>query len=376
MSIQGPGVLFRLRAGGNVAGLALTNATSPTYIQRNGILQSAQANKLRVDWADTNSDGIYETPTYRIEPAATNIMLWSRDCTNIAWSKTTCTAAKTQTGIDGASNSASLLTATAGNGTCLQSVTSAIIARAFTAWVKRSVGTGTVQMTMDNGSTWTTITLTTQYQRFSIPSQTIANPTVGFRIVTNGDAIIVDYMQLESTNMYTTPLATTSGAVTRNTDQCTATFPYRPRALTIYAKYVATDILPGSDLVIAQLGTLSTNPRAYLSLEGGTGKIKMLHVPSVSSVSSSAGSVPTAGQIVEARGVLNSDGSTIAAQSIAGGAEVVGATSGALALAPDWSAHTIAIGSIGNGSNAAPMGLMNLLVLSGVRSLATCQGLI
>lgn len=375
MSIQGPGILFRLRAGGNAPGLANVNSVNGTYIQRNGILATALANKLRTHWSDNNGDGVYETPTYVIEPAATNIMLWSRDCSNAAWTKSSTTAVKTQTGVDGASNSASLITATAGNGTCLQGVTSASSIRSFTAFVKRSVGTGVVNMTMDGGSTWTAITLTTQFTRFRIPTQTVTNPSVGFRLVTNGDAIVVDYCQLESTSYDTTPILTTSATATRNTDAVSATFNYRPVAMTLYAKYVSTGIAAASDLVVLQIGSSSTAPRCYLAIASGAAA-KMLHAPSASTVSATTGFAPTAGQVVELRGVLNSDGSVFVGQSIAGAAETVSSTSGALAFGADWSGHTILIGSIGSGSNACPIALQNALILSGVRSLQACQGLV
>lgn len=52
-----------------------------------------------------------------VEEARTNVVLWNRDLTNAAWTKTNITAAKDQTGIDGFASSASKITATAGNGT-------------------------------------------------------------------------------------------------------------------------------------------------------------------------------------------------------------------------------------------------------------------
>jgi hypothetical protein len=128
------------------------------------------------------------------------------------------TAALTATGADGAVNSATTLTATAGNATELQAITSASASRVFSAVVRRRTGTGTVQITQDNGSTWTTITLTTSFQRFTTPNQTLTNPTVGFRIVTSGDAIDVDFTQAELGSVATSPIVTTAGTASRIMD--------------------------------------------------------------------------------------------------------------------------------------------------------------
>lgn len=153
-----------------------------------------------------------------VEDSRTNVVLWNRDLTNVVWTPTNITAAKDQTGPDGVSNSASSLLATAGNGTILQSITLASSARAQSAYIKRITGTGTINMTMDNGSTWTAVTVTANWNQVSIPTQTLANPVVGFQIVTSGDAIAVDFVQNENGIFATSPIPTTTVAVARAGD--------------------------------------------------------------------------------------------------------------------------------------------------------------
>lgn len=153
-----------------------------------------------------------------IEESRTNVVLQNRDLTNASWTKTNVTAVKDQTGIDGVANSASKITASAGNGTVTQSITLASSARFQTAFVKRITGTGTVNMTMDGGSTWTAVTVTGSWTRVSIPTQTLANPAIGFQIVTNGDAIAVDFVQNEDGAFATSPIFTTTASVTRAAD--------------------------------------------------------------------------------------------------------------------------------------------------------------
>jgi hypothetical protein len=139
----------------------------------------------------------YTNKGLRVWETRTNVVLWDRDLTNVAWTKTNVTAALNQTGIDNTANSASSITASVGNATVLQSITLVSSARFQSAFVKRISGSGTINMTMDGGATWTAITITASWTRVSIPTQTIANPNVGFQIVTNGDAIAVDFVQNE-----------------------------------------------------------------------------------------------------------------------------------------------------------------------------------
>lgn len=180
----------------------------------------------------TNSDGTltqFSNNVLRIgvgtgllaEDTRTNVVLWCRDLTNAAWTPTNITAAKDQTGPDGVSNSASSITATAGNGTILQSITLATAAAFQSAYVKRITGTGTINMTMDNGSTWTAISPTSAWTQVTIPTQTLANPTVGFQIVTSGDKIAVDFVQNENGTFVSSPIPTTTTSAARAADVVT-----------------------------------------------------------------------------------------------------------------------------------------------------------
>ena len=131
-----------------------------------------------------------------------------------------CTQA---TGIDGIANTATTLTATAADAIILQPITLASAARCASAYVKRRTGTGTISFTQDGGSTWTDITSlinSSTWSRVQITA-TLANPSVGFKIDTSGDAIDVDCVQNEAGAEATSPIVTTTAAVTRNGDSDT-----------------------------------------------------------------------------------------------------------------------------------------------------------
>jgi hypothetical protein len=129
----------------------------------------------------------------------------------------------TATGLDGIANTATTLTATATDVTILQPITLASAARCASAYVRRKTGTGTISFTQDGGSTWTDITSslnTSTFTRVEITS-TLANPSVGFKISTSGDAIEVDGLMNEAGTVATSLILTTTAAVTRNAESLT-----------------------------------------------------------------------------------------------------------------------------------------------------------
>jgi hypothetical protein len=249
---------------------------------------------------------------------ASNIVnQWARDLTQSQWVKAGVTAALSQAGVDGVANSASLVTATAPSGTVLQSVINAsAINRILTADVKRVTGGGQVWMTQDGGKNWSEITAWINSAGWSrVPPQglvqTTLNPSFGFKLSTSGDAIAVDYVNLEndqnSTLVAPSPrvLTTTTQNVIRNSDLPALSLAKVPgldtdhftimyRVVTpiwygILTQGAAKDIVQlddGSDAGFAMLGYLQANsvpdPRNndYVWLVyGGNTKVRCSYVP-------------------------------------------------------------------------------------------------
>jgi hypothetical protein len=210
----------------------------------------------------------------RIEEQRINRLLHNRDLTQAAWVATNITPAKDQIGADGVSNSASSITSTAGNGTILQTITSASAARATSAYVKRITGSGAIEMTQNGGTTWTAVTVTGDWTRVQIPTATVTNPVVGFRIVASGDAIAVDYVQCEDGIDITSPIATGAGTATRSADVASITGAnfsswHRQGEGTLFADYT--------------LATGGSTTNAVFSINDGTGNNRILLRPSSAS---------------------------------------------------------------------------------------------
>jgi hypothetical protein len=156
---------------------------------------------------------------YLAEESKTNLLLYSNDWTNAAWVKTTMTTALTSTGPDGITNSATRITASAGNALCLQTYVAAASTRTFSVWVKRITGTGAFELAQD-GATFTAKTTTTAWTQVELSASQL-NAVVGVRVVTNGDAFDVWCGQFEAGSIATSPIPTTTVAVTRQEDALT-----------------------------------------------------------------------------------------------------------------------------------------------------------
>jgi len=190
----------------------------------------------------------------RIWGVVTNLSLHSRDLTQTAWSKSGITATRDQVGADGVGNAATRLTATSSDGTCLQTITSASATRVSGFYIRRITGTGTVEITQDGGATWTAVSLTGTFARYSIASATVTNPQIGFRIRSNGDEIAVDFAQLQSASALGPPVATTTTTASSTADAWSITGAdfsriWNQSAVTFYAE-ATRGTVPGTEFPV------------------------------------------------------------------------------------------------------------------------------
>lgn len=204
------------------------------------------------------------------EATAINALTYCRDGSNAAWTKTTMTAALTATGIDGAANSATRLTATSSNARLSHTHSVGGTPYVFSVWLRRVTGTGAIKISADNFGTTSTVTLTSAWQRFEISSSSGAG-VVGIQIDTSGDVIEMDFAQCELGSVASSPILTTSSTVTRQGDALS---------------YVPTGLPMAGAFAVA--GTLLRRPSADAPLAGvndGTGS---------ATISISSAGVPTA----------------------------------------------------------------------------------
>ena len=191
-------------------------SNAATRVNAQGFIETVADNVPRLDYP---LGGITAgCPALLVEPSAQNLVLHSRDLTNAVWSGSNVTTAKNAVGADGVASGATTLTATAASGTVLQALSHASQSRIFSAYVRRVSGSGAIQMTTNGGTNWTTVTISSLYTQVACAAQTVASGTVGFRMAVSGDVIEVDFTQGEVGPVFTSPIPTTTAAVTRNAD--------------------------------------------------------------------------------------------------------------------------------------------------------------
>jgi len=205
-----------------VGAATFTRATTAWTKLSSGLWTSVASGTARSFYTGLNTAvGAYAG--FLAEGQRTNSCLQARDLST-TWTATTATLVKDQVGIDGVTNSASSLLSTAGNGQATQAIVLASAAKTFSVFIKRITGTGTVQISLDNFVTNTDVTASINSTTYTLVqmTQTLANPTVGIRLVTSGDKVAVDMAQLEdSASIASSPTPTTTVAVTRNLDVLT-----------------------------------------------------------------------------------------------------------------------------------------------------------
>jgi hypothetical protein len=208
------------------------------------------------------------------------LALHSRDLTNAVWSGTTVTTAKNAVGADGTASGATTITATAASGTVLQALSHASQSRVFSAYIRRVTGTGAIQLTTNGGTNWTTVTISSLYTQVACAAQTVASGTIGIRMAVSGDVIEVDFAQGEVGPVATSPIATTTGSVTRNADVVTLSGAVSgcigQTEGTIYAEVVLSRI--NANQVIS-LGTL--NDRIMINFDSSTSVLALIRVGNV-----------------------------------------------------------------------------------------------
>ena len=252
--------------------------------------------------AITNSNASYADAKgpfgYLSEPTETNYLRYSRNMTQTGyWTAVNVTTALTQTGIDGLANSASLLTASSAAGTVLQTVTQTSQSATYTAYVKRVTGTGTITIqqgatTLDitssiNSSTWTRVAL----------NASVLNPVVGFIIATSGDAIAVDYNQLEIFAGYTMPILTTTATASRSGDSLGPTGVSKGRQGSFTLEYTPEEtITAGTTSSYGENGIIGFGT-SFRNFELYNGYLAMYADASLARVSSPAWSPVTANTV-------------------------------------------------------------------------------
>ncbi len=360
-------------------GGTFSRAGTATYLDASGVVQTAATGEPRYQHYD--SANLSLGSLLLLEGSRANGALWNRDFTNVAWVPTNITPLKDQVGADGVANSASSLLATAANATILQTIVLAAATRATSAYVKRLVGTGTINMTTDGGLSWTAITLTAAWTWVNIPAQSFLNPVFGFRIVTSGDKIAVDYFQNEAGASQSSVIATTTVAVTRAADSLSFPFLPVPQAMTVYVDAIDLMVAPSPAPSMCHIGGVNAGSGpAFVPSKSG-GKYQLYVSMLVGTSVSQQAAATSYGSRIELRSFITVSGGLVTAtigQSTDSAAETVAADGGSITLGAGWNGAPntrLYVAAMGDGTQNAFLALRSLKIAAGVQTMATMRTL-
>jgi hypothetical protein len=151
--------------------------------------------------------------TGKITYAPANLLQYSQEFENAAWTKTNATiTANTEIAPDG-TMTADTFTATAANGV-IRNDPAKVGTFINSIYVKRKTGSGAVQI-LDAAGSYTAVTVTSEWTRVSAAALATGASLFGVRLVVSGDEIYIWGAQAEQVTYQTTPgpyVATTASA--------------------------------------------------------------------------------------------------------------------------------------------------------------------
>jgi len=196
-------------------------ASTATFTDQFGVIQTALSNVPRITFDPVTGEclGLMR------EAQRTNLMTYSQDFSNAAWTKNGATVTG---GIDSpdSGNNAFTVTATAVNGDTRQSKATTNVLHTNSMWVRRRTGIGIIRLRLPQGQSYNDITsqVTTEWQRFFSTATLPFSGTTAFAgiiINTSGDQVDIFGCQCEIGAYASSYIPTVASQVTRAADAIT-----------------------------------------------------------------------------------------------------------------------------------------------------------
>jgi hypothetical protein len=218
-----PPVNFDFTTGSLPPAITFTRASTGTYNNSSNVLSTASTNVARFNY-------LSGTPYLLIEPAATNLLVQSNNLTTTWFPLNGGTLASAQfVSPDGTNNGWTLTNGSSipGFGAVGQSRTFSNIPYTISVWLKRITGAPPIQLSLNSvnvGDIAATTTLT-RYAKTITPAAGTANAMLLLNSGAATDVVGVFGFQLETGNVATSYIPTTTATVTRAADSATFTIP-------------------------------------------------------------------------------------------------------------------------------------------------------
>jgi len=192
-----------------------TRDSIATYVDSDGLIKTAVQGEARIDYLD-NADG-----HLLLEPARTNLLPYSNDFTNGAYSKTRCTVTSNQAISPDGTQNADLMTATGDDARLEDTVGTAGQSTSMSLYVKSATGSDVDGQIDFSGANIVTFTATNEWQRIDTTLTTLTIiPRLRVRITNDGDSLYIFGGQVEYGSYPTSYIPTEGEIKTRVADAC------------------------------------------------------------------------------------------------------------------------------------------------------------
>jgi hypothetical protein len=194
------------------ADMDVTRATDATRVDENGLIADVLSNVPRIDYTGGGC------PHILAEPQRTNLIPYSEDFSESAWTKTRCTIdSGGHTSPSGESN-AFKMTATDDDARLQDGSEAAGVVYTQSIYVKSATGSNVSGQIDFTGTQIQTFTATSEWQRVDTTSDDTRAGVVRVRITNSGDELYIWGAQLEVGSYATSYIPTSGSTVTRNQD--------------------------------------------------------------------------------------------------------------------------------------------------------------
>lgn len=410
--VQPERVLLRYVPGDTMSGESFTRSTAALQKDASDIYQTAAINAKR------DSHYVGGVRSILLEDTRANSCIQSYDLTTAAWTGA-ATVAINAVGLQGTPNAATTLTDNSAGAVQIRtpaavvSVTSDNAKHTAAVWIKKdsdttrfpavyaylsggsavdrrlhlntqtgavtslvATGTSTFRV-IDDGLWWIVeIVLTNNTSgnvNFSAEVSPANGTVFGTTAVAAQGSCIVGNVQLEKNAAFvSSPILTTTVAVTRGADLYSVLFATPPQEMTAYAKFVELGSITVSGTIFDISNAASASPRLLLIPAGG---FYATHHNNVTTVNAPLAVAPANGDVVELLARLFDDGSVDTSQSIAGAATTASALSAALTVASAWSGELCWLNSAGTAGAVGFIAIQQFKIIAASKGMAEMRTL-
>ena len=407
-------------AGTDVTGSVFARADIATYVDVDGVLQTAATGVRRTTWLGANGSRV---PYELTEGARTNLCLRSEEFDNAAWSDTVTPVVTANDAVapdgattadkiednDGAAFEARFQDVTVaddGADHCASAYVKKVSTFSATCMLQLGYIGGTtlfpkvhlnpatgeiaaesspddfgVEELADYWRIWVTMAnnssgnVTARPEFFPAVHNTAAS--IGTRDVAATGFQHVWGAQLEQAAFPSSYVPTTTVAVARVADVLTFPFTAPPQEMTVYAKFKEQGTILTDGAAIIHIGSASPTDLLFqVRQDSGTGKYEVLHDNGPATVISTlTGTAPVRDQVVELRAELRADGSVQIGQVINSGADDLSTQTAANALAAAWLGQLVYINSRGGSSGIGFNAHAAIKIVPGIHTMAQMRAL-